>query len=282
MYWSKVKSILIVLFVIVNFILFTNILFSMNQTIQVSRDTINNTVEILARANISIDPKLIDSESSRMHFTEISNICADKDTLASRLMSGNVEKTAGPIFQSETETLSFTNTVFQYENHLPDERNIPTESSAKSIALRLVRDKGFSVSDKNIDTQKAIDSGYKVILQQLLEDKPIFESYLAVCLFLDGTYSIEGFWTVEERTSIINRHNIPLRHITGILVDFASQKGSEVSGLTITSIELGYSIGNRYSHKLLSVSPCYKITMSNSVSYLYDANTGEFIYSYQR
>ena len=118
---------------------------------------------------------------------------------------------------------------------------------------------------------------------QTVENKKIFESEVYATIS-DKEVTASGFWIFMDRDKgiIINTPDT-LVDVTGVLIDFINNPIRN-SPVKITSVELGYSTGTTYrdtSHKLVSVSPAYKIGIDDGSYYIYDALSGEFLYAFK-
>ena len=91
MSWSKIKTMLIVLFVFVNAFLLYN---SMNpgNSSEISQQTVNETVQILEANGVKIEPSTIKRKPETLRKAEISNSIESRSQLSGNML-GNCNET---------------------------------------------------------------------------------------------------------------------------------------------------------------------------------------------
>lgn len=264
MNWPRVKTILIFLFLAVDIMLLASIVIPSVGLSRIPHETIQNTAEVLAQRGIEISPEIIPARRESMGIVELYNIWPDRQALAEKLI-GEVHSEEGTVYTNDTKTLTLGTNNFKYENNIPE----------KTIAHELI-EMGIDVRDNFYEEGESSIRSW-----QTIEDKKLFEAeiYAAVT---DEKITVSGYWIFPDRENgiIINTPDT-LLDVTGVLIDFINNPFREAE-VKITSVETGYSAGTAYrdtSHKLVSVSPAYKISTDTGAYYMYDALSGNFLYA---
>ncbi|MBR5587038.1 MAG: hypothetical protein IKW02_03655 [Clostridia bacterium] len=264
MNWPRVKTILIFMFLLVDIILVASIVAPALGLSRIPQKTIENTVAVLKARGIEISPEIIPNKRESLGVAELYNLWTDREMLARKIL-GDDAKQEGEGYKNDTKSLKLNQTDFVYENSEPE----------KNIAQELI--------NVGIDARENIyEQGEKTLrVWQAVEDKKIFESEIYAA-FDGDVINASGYWIFSERDKgIIKNTPDKLLDVTGVLVDFANNPIHE-ERVKIAAVEIGYSTGGIYrdtAHKLVSVSPAYKISTDTGDYYMYDAFSGGFLYA---
>ena len=252
MNFSRAKSYLIVLFILVNLFLIYHLV-SMNKSDGVSSQTVDNTVSILSSKNIKISKELIKNTPVNLFYLNLENPLADKENFLKSLKGKvNINEKGFEFIPKDT------NINFKYL--------LPSYDAAKQ-ALSYMKDQGFN--GKHLVCTGTLDMGkgiYKASFIQSFEGYDIYNTNIDIyykegqVLSLSGIYyNIDSFSAPEES----------IKSQPEILIRFSGDINEKC---IIKSIESGYYTDpyeNEYS--LISALPCYKITTDNGNKYYYDA-----------
>lgn len=264
MNWPRVKTILIFLFLFVDIILLASIIIPSVSMSRIPQQTIDNTVKVLAQRGIEISPEIIPSRRESMAIIELYNIWPDRPALAEKLI-GKASSADGVVYLADTKTLTLNESGFEYKN----------SSSDKTIAHELI-EMGIDVRENLYE-----EGTSSIRAWQAMDGKKIFESEIYAAK-TDSMVTVSGFWIIPDRENgVIKNTPDTLLDVTGVLIDFINNPVRE-STVKITSVEIGYSAGSAYrdtEHKLVSVSPAYKISTDTGSYYMYDAFSGNFLYA---
>lgn len=264
MNWPRVKTILIFLFLAVDLILLATIIVPSIGLSHIPQETIGHTVALLESRGISISEEVIPSRRESLGIVELYNLWPDRNNLAQNLI-GTAESSDGKTFINESKSLVLSGSEFEYKN----------SSAEKSIAHELI-DMGIDVRDNLYEQGESSLRSW-----QSVDGKKIFESEIYASK-TDSAVSISGYWIFPDRENgIITNTPDTLIDVTGVLIDFISNPLRD-DNIRITSVDLGYSTGSNYrdtTHKLVSVSPAYKINTDTGAYYIYDALSGDFLYA---
>lgn len=264
MNWARVKTILIFMFLIVDIILLSSIIIPSVSLSRIPQETIEKTCEVLGKRGIEISPEIIPAKRESMGIVELYSVWPDPSSLARKLL-GNFEQTGSNVYISGTKTLSLSDGEFKYEN----------SKAKKTIAHELI-EMGIDVRENLYEEGESSLRSW-----QTIENKKLFESEIYASR-ADSTINVSGYWIFSDRENgvIINTPDT-LLDVTGVLIDFINNPLRE-DNIRITSVETGYSTGSGSrdtSHKLVSVSPAYKISTDTGAYYMYDALSGNFLYA---
>lgn len=265
MNWPRVKTILIFLFLAVDLILLASIIVPSIGMGHIPQETIETTSQLLLNSGIEISPEIIPSKREQLGMVEVYNLWPNRHSLAEKLVGSYSLQENTYINGSKSVVLNNTNFIYQ------------NTDSEKTIAHELINI-GIDLRENLYEEGKA-----SVRTWQTVEDKKIFESEV-YATGTDNKITVSGFWIFSDRENgiIINTPDT-LVDVTGVLIDFINNPVRD-SSVKITSVELGYSMGTGYrdtSHKLVSVSPSYKISTDTGTYYIYDALSGEFSYAFK-
>ncbi len=281
MSWSKIKSMLIVLFVFVNIFLIYNSV-NTRDTFEVSQQTVNETVEILRQSGVTIDPSIIRRKPETLKKAEISNSIDSRSKLAANLLGNCSETENGYI--SENGKIVFSSVAFSYENLDTSVKKQIDEGNAVEVAAEFLRDKRFEVESSWVQDYSATEKGYEVKFGKKINGYSVYESFITINIGSDGVIkTIEGYWP-EVLISEAVAHRVDCVNETTVLINLLSAKGIDLSVENeVVDIITGYSLGGlpqSDSPILLTLLPAYRVILKNGENYIFDGENGEFIYKY--
>lgn len=264
MNWPRVKTILIFLFLAVDIMLLASIIIPSVTLSRIPQETIKNTAQVLSQRGIEISPEIIPARRESMGIVELYNIWSDPSAVAKRLI-GEAGVADGSVYRNGTKTLALNSDGFTYEN----------TATEKTVAHELI-EMGIDIRDNLYEEGESSLRSW-----QTIDGKKLFESEIYASQ-ADSAVTVTGYWIFSDRENgvIINTPDT-LLDVTGVLIDFINNPLREAE-VKITSVETGYSAGTAYrdtTHKLVSVSPAYKISTDTGAYYMYDALSGNFLYA---
>lgn len=252
MNFSRAKSYLIVVFVLVNLFLIYHLV-SMNKSDALSAQTIENTISILAEKDIKVSKELIRTTPVNLFYLNLENPLADKQNFIKSLKGKVTVNEEGFEFIPEDKNIKFKYLLPSYD--------------AAIQALSHMKDNGFN--GKHLVCTGTLDMGkgvYKASFIQNYDGYDIYNTNIDIyykegqVLSLSGVYyNIDTFSAPEES----------IKSQAEILIRFSGDVGQKC---IVKSLESGYyteAYKNEYS--MISALPCYKITTDNGNKYYYDA-----------
>ena len=265
MNWSRVKTILIFLFLSVDIVMAAYILVNSHNPNNIGKAELRNIVGIYKASGIEIDEKLISRKSERMGIVEVKNLGTDRGNLAKLFMPYGYTVEDDGTYSNGGRSLAFGENAFLYKNS----EITPAADAGTDMFLK----------DFHIDTEGTHFSGDS--MRQEINGKPVFETHITAEGGYDGISMIYGYWIIPDNSGILKKPPVRLKPVSGVLVDFLATNAYNKNGDRIVSIETGYSTGSEEmdtTHKLLSVIPAYKITAESGGYAVFDATGGELLY----
>ena len=264
MSWKRIKSFLIILFLLINILLIvsSDSIFFLPSWTKFNRNVINGTIDILDRNyGISVAEDVIPSYVGVIDNVDVTNIIYTRE------------------FDNISELRSNKSTF--YGELITDVYSYNEQNSLKEIKLILER-LNIDKDSYKIDVKK-IDKGILCNVYEYVGKYKFFNANIKA-LFTPGKIKISGQWYIvqnkEPRNFIINNTN--MADITGVLLDLASisasdkdQKFSEITG-----IKYGYHLSYydiNTATKTAPAVPCYMIETDIGSEYYYDAISGLLI-----
>lgn len=269
MNWSRVKTVLIILFLCTDIFLLATYLTSKYASSTVSPEVIESTVEVLKNNNISVNSSIIPQKIPSVISLDAENVIADYETFAKKIL-GNEIKAIDFGYESVVGKVTFFGDRFNFVKNtmidaIIDVIPVTDEKIAKDVTVSSLQNLGFDLENTEIITEKS-DTGFTVTLENKANSLPIFNSQVVVELSKSGITSVSGIWfNVAESQSGNNN----IKSITSALIDFIPDAKTPA---TITEIELGYNIFDKASyHKSSTLIPVWKVTTKDGDTYLLDA-----------
>ncbi len=265
MHWSRVKTILIFLFLVLDIFMFGYVMYADYDPYSTNKSEIRDVISIYKSNNLEVSEKIIPKKTGKLGIVELTNLWTDKAKIAELFLKKGYTAEGDGRFVNGNRTLEFYEDVFVYKN-----TDVKAQESFRIDEL---------LEQMYIYTENKCYSGDTV--RQKINDKPVFETALTAEGGEAGISLMSGYWIISEGTSYLQKPPVELKPISGILIDFLSTKAYNKNGDRITAIEIGYSTGaaeNDTTHKLVSVLPAYKITAESGGYAVFDATVGELLY----
>lgn len=269
--FGRVKTILIVLFVFVNLFLIYNLINLSSDSKTLDKASIETTISLLEKQQISIDKSLIPTRMEYMDYLNLSNPLTTPDELAYRLL-GPAEK-QNESFVSEKGTLLISNGLFLWEpkaESISFRHPLPSSQTASSV-LDFLKRNGFPVKDfKWAGTLDNGNGNFEVSFQEIFQNQEIFDVKLTVSITKDTIESVHGKWFDIES---IKNTGQELKSPLTVLMEFSSTVTEKT---IITDFTPGYYTDtSSQNYKNLPGIPCWKITLKSGSVLYYDAVTAE-------
>lgn len=281
MSWSKIKTMLIVLFVFVNAFLLYN---SMNpgNSSEISQQTVNETVQILEANGVKIEPSTIKRKPETLRKAEISNSIESRSKLAGNML-GNCNETENG-YISDTGKIVFSSVAFSYENFDSSIKKEINEGNAVSVAAEMLNEKKLGVESSWVQDFSVNEKGYEVRFGKKINGYSVYESFVTVKISPEGVLeTVEGYWP-EVVINEASAGTVKFVGETTVLINLLSAEGFDLEKENeVVDIHTGYSLGGLPESNnpiLLTALPAYRIVLKNGENYIFDGENGEFIYKY--
>lgn len=288
MNWSKVKTILIVLFLCTDIILGMGLISSERKASITDAETINTAAELLSRHGITVNPDLIPRKNPDADYIEAENIILDYDAFVnefSDVMGGTPRKTSENTYETDTAVMSFSGDGFSLKTKRTKKEfnDVTAKGDYAKRAADMAKDmlKAHGISATEFKTQKT-EYGYDVTFSGKYGGLPIFCSEITVTVTgfetfdenseLNGVADISGSWFVPSAET---GDASTLKSVSGILIDFISVRGSDEPA-EITDLTFGYTIFDSDTlHRSATLIPVWRITLSDGSVHYMDARSSD-------
>lgn len=269
MNWSRVKTVLIILFLCTDIFLLATYLTSRYASSTVSPEVIESTVEVLKNNSITVDPAMIPQKIPNVMSLDAENVISDYEVFAKKFLGSTISAIEYG-YESMAGKLTFFGDRFNFQKNsaleaLTDSIPVTDEKIAKDVAVSSLQQIGFDLENAEIVSEKS-NSGYTVTFENNANSLPIFNSQVVVTLSKGGISSVSGIWFNESESQGGNNN---IKSATSALIDFIPDAKTPAE---ITEIQLGYNIFDKASyHKSSTLIPVWKVTTKNGETYLLDA-----------
>jgi len=265
MNFGRAKTILIVLFVIINLFLIGYIFVTSKDITVPDNETINRTVEILKSRNIVLNEKINLSSGEKINYLNLEAITTDEKVFASKVLGSF--KAKKNTYTGDFGDLTVTNGSFVWnvkDNHNFSEFN---EKSIKNYAIKFLKNHEIDTSVLKVSDISLINGNYKVTFSHYFFDKQLFNIKTYVYVSGGGVYKIEGnIFSLKSLSGSEQRCNpVP------VLLNFSSANKYKEK-IEIKEINSGYYCeSSPESYKSLSAQPCFEFVLSTGEKLYFDA-----------
>ncbi len=254
MNWERIKTFLIIFFVLLNLFLIGVMLLSFHTSTSVSDETIRDTVDILAANQIGLDPSLIPRSVENLQNFDVRSAATDSSFPGAASMDENGR--------------------FSYQVSCGQQ---VTLKNARSVAGQLLKEADIQKYAQIGQPQQQADGSIRVVVGQKIRRYWVFNSVVTMD-FRGDTAAVSGLWYHPETMPYAGGGGRDLVYVTSILVDFINNP-DRPPATTITEIAFGYRVSDYDSgltHKTIPAVPCYRIITDDGSAYDYNARTGEY------
>lgn len=266
MNWYKAKTILIVFFICMNVFLLANLIYSARQSSIVTPEIISSTVDVLSRNDIEINPELIPQKTVSMKSFEMKNAVSDKNTLSKSLCGGSTTQVSDNTYSGAEGTVVFSGDKFSFT--ASERCTLNTAGDIKAFVTELMKRSDIDLSSAQYS--ETVDAnGTTAYFTNVINGYRIFDSCVTASASPDGKLlSVSGIWFCEP-SSVSG--TLPLKSITGILIDFILEPNRPKEKNTIMSLELGYTASDAdIYHETTVLVPVWQIKLSDGSTYCID------------
>lgn len=262
MSWKKIKSFLILLFLIINLYLVystfgTTVKFK--SVTEVDESTIDKTVSIISdNYDIFIDKSIVPAKLDNLNIIDVTNyIYADNIDSSKYDIS-----TIGASFDVAVAT-----NTYSYN-----------EQKAREELVAILSNIGISEATYKLDFSKS-DAGLVCVIQEYVSEYPVLNAVIKA-EFIPTSIFLQGQWYFPQTNDIKEQDTTArMTDITSVLID-AAERASRGSAASIDNINYGYFVSSYAENtvsKISSAIPCYMIETDIGSKYFYDAYNGKFL-----
>ena len=271
MSWSRIKTILIILFLFTDIFLAASIFTAQKKETEISPEVLDAANAVLENHNIALDKSVMLPHMSSAPILQADNAITDYDAFAALILGDDYYLEAPEVYSSDMGSLTFSGDRFSFKSK-------EEKKSAQALAQKAVRKMlfsklkslGFDMSRAKI-VQAAEKGGiWTVKVRDFAESRPVFSSGIDASVSADGILSLSGSWFNVRDT---REQGGSVKSIMGILIDFAEEYSRPAE---ITAAEYGYSVfdDDNY-HKSASLIPVARIVLKDGTDWFADARAND-------
>jgi len=284
MNWSRAKTILIILFLVLDAFLLVTLLQTRAVSMKISDEVIQKTAQVLNEHNILIRPEQIPKERVINRNVIMNHYFEEPAYQAEQMLTSPYETVYADEgkheyqFESNEAILHIKGTSFTYKTKkeiykdVENQNRIYRDSSEK--LAEMLQKMGFDKKSFTLENVNLIDGIYSCEVIPLYKGIKIYGVRMSMTATQNEVVSLSGNWFVATGTEEFADEK--LLDITTVLLDLMYHP--EFSSVQISKIESGYLALEEYlSSREMAVIPVYVIVDSLNTYYYVDACTGEMI-----
>lgn len=261
MEWSRIKSILICIFVAINLLLAKVYISTNNSQITIDDATIENTVTVLNTKNIHIDKDIIAKTSSDVMLFNVTNKCKTtkdfSDSMYTSAKNNGIDYFNPATTEYNGETVIYRGTA---KDHSEVHKNLKKIGIFDGYKFKR---SVLKSPDKTTLTYNIYINGVCILDSYLKAETENESLTLTLSNFPGDIYSETGYFTVQTMPEG--------------LVSFSNAVKFE-KPFNISSVEQGYLVGDRNGElRTTNATPVWKISGENGEKYYIDMRNGDFL-----
>lgn len=271
MNWAKAKTILIIVFLLLNIFLvmiYSSILKSRSET------DIKQLTQVLEKNNITLAQNVLKKTPDKLHSVELLNLAGDSKNCAENFLKDEYTAVGENEFRKGSQTLLISRSTVEFIDSDPQDFSYQGQSeerTEKKVSEELDR-LGISKNTLQCVRRFRNSSGDLVLIYNLkYRGFSVFNSAVQVTVCQSGITGIKGvLLAVNEENSLNMQYEI--LNSQNILLELLSNP--ELNDRTpqeISEVHLGYYIPKNDFVMSAEAIPAYQIVMENGKVYYYDA-----------
>ncbi|GEM_PF-7086934 len=270
MNWARTKTILIVMFLLVNCFLCYMYFSTLYKNTMIDDKTIDNIISVLNGNKITVDKKIIPKKYKSM--SEISGISAvsQNGSILVQIQKSGWSNINGNYMRGNNETFQITGNQFIYLNTVSADGET-TQKEAEKTARNFLEQNGVwkDISLTSVSQENGI---FEFTFYQTFQKYKIFDSKMKVTV--RGTTIQKWTGSYFNITQDSRRSKYSIAPSVNALMDFIrDDTADKTTNHTIISIEPGYYFGSNVQNETSAI-PVYGIT-TNEKEFYYDARSSE-------
>ena len=265
MNWKRIKTFLIVLFLIINIYLLSttsgSVIFRMPSVTKIENETVKKTISVISdNYGVSVSEDVIPLKITHLVNIDVTNF----------IFTDYFEKSAYDFVQNESD----------FECEIKTHTYSYTEAIAKEEITHILSEIGIDSSTYKLTFKKS-DYGLVCIISEYVSDYPVFDGKI-YAEFTSSTIKLKGNWYFTKMTEVEKYGTSErLTDITSVMIDCVSAISvNRKEKYSISNIDYGYIVeyyDDNVITKSASAIPCYMIETDFGHKYFYDAYNGNFI-----
>ena len=253
MLWNRAKSILIVVFLLINLFLLN---YMVVDNFQDHSRALLDLTAVLSNNGIHLRVDKMPATVEELHVPELSPLIID-ETFAKKLIANPVAYENGFASEDNNARLELRDGSFFYRNEAPKDSSFYYVNPENAVAkIRPYLDKlgvghlTYAVDIATIGEDIVVEYAYRV------GDYKLFDTHFSVTVTKNGVKQIKGFLGTADSS---NGFSYQLSQLETVLLSLAQ---NQIQGVEITHIELGYYLINYQDALVSQAIPVYHLRTS--------------------
>lgn len=264
MQWQRAKTILIVVFFLINVLLVSYLLAERNRS---GGQSIADLTQVLSRNQITLDMSDLPRWEETIFVPEWNSpVLSQKQ--AEKLIDDPVVTHDGYTNAGKTCQLSISNNRLSYWNQVPNDKKF-RKVTAKNVTSKLKETLEILGVEKWVTPVKITeaDNSITVTYGYQINKQKLFGSQLAITVSSEGITKMEGFLGIPDQKSGFSYR---LSQLETVLMSLAQTNQSHI---LISDIELGYYLISYRDALVSQAIPVYAVATEDTMLFL-DARDG--------
>jgi len=264
MLWYRAKTILILVFFLINLFLLN---FLLAESHRDNSQLIGDLTAVLSKNEIHLQVDSLPRVENELKVPELAPLVMDEN-LAKKLIKSPVANENGYTDEAGECRLESENGVFFFRDETPDLgsfRGVSVKNAATKIAPYLeklgVLEYVYAVDAFQIEDDILVEYAYRI------GNYKLFDSHFSVTVTKDGFKQIKGFLGTPDQE---NGFSYQISQLETVLLSLAQ---NNLKGIEITNIEVGYYLINYQDAMVSQAIPAYRLRTSLG-EYILDARDG--------
>ena len=271
MNWAKAKTILIIVFLLLNvflFLTYSSILKSKSET------DVKQLTQVLEKHNMNLAQNALKKTPVKLHSVELLNLAGDNKSCAENFLKDGYTTVNKREFKKGSQTLLINRSEVEYIDSDPQDfsyQDISEERAEKKVSKELTR---LGIPEDTLQCVRRFrnSSDHLVLVYNLkYGDFSVFNSAVQVIVCQTGITSIKGVLLAVNETNPLDMQYEILNSQNILLELLSNPELNDQIPQEILEVNLGYYIPKNDFVMSADAIPAYQIVLGNGKIYYYDA-----------
>ncbi|MBU5450952.1 hypothetical protein [Acetivibrio sp. MSJd-27] len=271
MNWAKAKTILIIVFLLLNvflFLTYSSILKSKSET------DVKQLTQVLEKHNMNLAQNALKKTPVKLHSVELLNLAGDNKSCAENFLKDGYTTVNEREFKKGSQTLLINRSEVEYIDSDPQDfsyQDISEERAEKKVSKELTR---LGIPEDTLQCVRRFhnSSDHLVLVYNLkYGDFSVFNSAVQVIVCQTGITSIKGVLLAVNETNPLDMQYEILNSQNILLELLSNPELNDQTPQEILEVNLGYYIPKNDFVMSADAIPAYQIMLGNGKVYYYDA-----------
>lgn len=271
MNWAKAKTILIIVFLLLNvflFLTYSSILKSKSET------DVKQLTQVLEKHNMNLAQNALKKTPVKLHSVELLNLAGDNKSCAGNFLKDGYTTVNEREFKKGSQTLLINRSEVEYIDSDPQDfsyQDISEERAEKKVSKELTR---LGIPEDTLQCVRRFrnSSDHLVLVYNLKYGNfSVFNSAVQVIVCQTGITSIKGVLLAVNETNPLDMQYEILNSQNILLELLSNPELNDQTPQEILEVNLGYYIPKNDFVMSADAIPAYQIILGNGKIYYYDA-----------